>query len=58
VSPTLEARLWAKVVKGPGPADCWIFTGGVADDGYGRERALLHRMQHALDRGLLSFDAC
>lgn len=32
----LEARLWEKVVRGPRPSDCWIWTGGVADDGYGR----------------------
>jgi hypothetical protein len=30
------ARFWAKVVKGPGGKDCWIFTGAIADDGYGR----------------------
>ncbi|MEA5456917.1 hypothetical protein SPF06_19515 [Sinomonas sp. JGH33] len=32
----LEERFWAKVVKGPRPDDCWIWTGAVADDGYGR----------------------
>jgi hypothetical protein len=29
-------RFWAKVVKGPRPSDCWIWTGAIADDGYGR----------------------
>jgi hypothetical protein len=29
-------RFWAKVVKGPGERDCWIWTGAIADDGYGR----------------------
>ncbi|WDF35124.1 hypothetical protein PTW37_16620 (plasmid) [Arthrobacter agilis] len=29
-------RFWEKVVKGPRPQDCWIWTGAVADDGYGR----------------------
>ncbi|MGQ7788903.1 hypothetical protein [Nesterenkonia sp. K-15-9-6] len=28
-------RFWSKVVKGPGPA-CWIWTGALSDDGYGR----------------------
>lgn len=30
------ARFWAKAVRGPGPADCWLWTGAIADDGYGR----------------------
>ncbi|MCU1632019.1 MAG: hypothetical protein JWM61_671 [Micrococcaceae bacterium] len=29
-------RFWEKVVKGPRPQGCWIWTGAVADDGYGR----------------------
>jgi len=29
-------RFWAKVVRGPGERDCWIWTGAIADDGYGR----------------------
>lgn len=29
-------RFWAKVVRGPGARDCWIWTGAIADDGYGR----------------------
>jgi len=29
-------RFWAKVVQGPGERDCWIWTGAIADDGYGR----------------------
>lgn len=29
-------RFWEKVVKGPRPNDCWIWTGAIADDGYGR----------------------
>lgn len=29
-------RFWAKVVRGPGKRDCWIWTGAIADDGYGR----------------------
>ncbi|MCK2028065.1 hypothetical protein KZC56_17345 [Microbacterium sp. SSW1-47] len=29
-------RLWKHVVKGPDPDDCWIWTGSVGDDGYGR----------------------
>jgi hypothetical protein len=30
------ARFGAKVVRGPGPADCWLWMGAIADDGYGR----------------------
>lgn len=29
-------RFWAHVVKGPGAGDCWLWTGAIADDGYGR----------------------
>ena len=29
-------RFWVKVVRGPGARDCWIWTGAIADDGYGR----------------------
>jgi len=29
-------RFWRHVVKGPGASDCWIWTGAVGDDGYGR----------------------
>ncbi|ATL72549.1 hypothetical protein CRH09_39650 (plasmid) [Nocardia terpenica] len=29
-------RFEAKVVRGPGPDDCWIWTGAIGDDGYGR----------------------
>jgi hypothetical protein len=31
-----DDRFWEKIVKGPRPQDCWIWTGAVADDGYGR----------------------
>ncbi|WP_280216937.1 hypothetical protein [Nocardia neocaledoniensis] len=30
------ARFEAKIVRGPGPADCWIWIGSIGDDGYGR----------------------
>lgn len=30
-----QHRFCSKVVKGPGPADCWIWTGAIGDDGYG-----------------------
>ncbi|GAB3599738.1 hypothetical protein GCM10027586_02180 [Kineococcus gypseus] len=30
------ARFWAKVVKGPGSGDCWLWTGAISDDDYGR----------------------
>lgn len=29
-------RFFSKVVKGPESADCWIWTGAIGDDGYGR----------------------
>ncbi|KQQ18765.1 hypothetical protein ASF48_17765 [Rathayibacter sp. Leaf299] len=29
-------RFWPRVVKGPAPEDCWIWTGAIGDDGYGR----------------------
>nr|WP_228512771.1 hypothetical protein [Clavibacter sp. VKM Ac-2872] len=29
-------RFWRHVVKGPDVHDCWIWTGAVSDDGYGR----------------------
>ncbi|WP_236567334.1 hypothetical protein [Nocardia sp. CY41] len=31
-----RARFEAKVVRGPGRDDCWIWIGGIGDDGYGR----------------------
>src|SRR5690242_9382390 len=31
-----EARFWTKVIKGPRENDCWLWTGAVGDDGYGR----------------------
>lgn len=33
---TPEDRFWRKVIKGPRPNDCWLWTGAVSDDGYGR----------------------
>ena len=29
-------RFWAKVVRGPGRGDCWVWIGAISDDGYGR----------------------
>ncbi|PPF28031.1 hypothetical protein C5C18_11835 [Rathayibacter tritici] len=29
-------RFWSRVIKGPDPSDCWIWTGAIGDDGYGR----------------------
>lgn len=31
-----EDRFWSKVVRGPAGDDCWIWTGALGDDGYGR----------------------
>lgn len=36
MSPDELDRFYRKVVKGPRPDDCWIWTGAIADDGYGR----------------------
>lgn len=30
------ARFWSHVVKGPEIDDCWLWTGAIGDDGYGR----------------------
>lgn len=29
-------RFAAKVLRGPGERDCWIWVGAIGDDGYGR----------------------
>ena len=31
-----QERFWSKVAKGPDVANCWIWTGTIGDDGYGR----------------------
>lgn len=31
-----ERRFWSHVARGPAVSDCWIWTGAVGDDGYGR----------------------
>ena len=31
-----ETRFWEKVIKGPTENACWIWTGAIGDDGYGR----------------------
>jgi hypothetical protein len=36
VALTEQERFWSHVVKGPAAGDCWIWTGAIADDGYGR----------------------
>jgi hypothetical protein len=33
---TEQERFWSHVIKGPLPDDCWIWTGAISDDGYGR----------------------
>lgn len=33
---TEQQRFEQKIIKGPGPADCWIWGGAIGDDGYGR----------------------
>lgn len=29
-------RFWSHVVKGPKPDNCWVWTGAISTDGYGR----------------------
>lgn len=33
---TDDPRFWAHVIKGDDPTDCWVWTGAISDDGYGR----------------------
>ena len=40
-------RFEANVVRGPGADDCAIWVAAVGADGYGRNRAELHRMWHS-----------
>jgi hypothetical protein len=44
------ARFGSKIVAGPGDRDCSIWIGSIGADGYGRNRAELHRMRHSADR--------
>lgn len=34
--PDVATRFWSHVVRGPKADDCWLWTGAIADDGYGR----------------------
>lgn len=43
------ARFYSHVVCGPTPSDCNIWTGAIGADGYGRNRAELHRMWHSTE---------
>jgi hypothetical protein len=54
-------RFWSHVEKGPTADDCWIWTGAIADDGYGRfwtkdgdgQRVVRpHRFAHELATGV------
>ncbi|WP_186369141.1 HNH endonuclease [Rothia kristinae] len=36
IETTDAQRFASKIVRGPGARDCWIWTGAVGDDGYGR----------------------
>ncbi|OMH32571.1 hypothetical protein [Tersicoccus sp. Bi-70] len=29
-------RFWERIVKGPAADDCWLWSGAIGDDGYGR----------------------
>lgn len=60
------ARFWSFVVKDSDPAGCWIWTGAVADDGYGRfwvkrpegQKALRpHRYAYALTHGQAALES-
>ncbi|MHA7174861.1 hypothetical protein ACX80B_17535 [Arthrobacter monumenti] len=45
---TEAQRFWAKVIQGPRPNDCWLWTGAIADDGYGRFWVSRESKQQAL----------
>lgn len=34
--PDVATRFWSHVVRGPNVADCWLWSGAIGDDGYGR----------------------
>lgn len=36
------ARFWGRVVRGPSDRSCWIWTGAIADDAYGRFWVNIH----------------
>lgn len=59
VDPSVTARFWAHVIRGPDAEDCWVWTGAVGDDGYGRlwtaQRVLRpHRYSYVLAGGELA----
>jgi hypothetical protein len=41
------ARFRSRIVAGPLVTDCWVWAGALSDDGYGVNRAELHRMPHS-----------
>ncbi|MEX5270397.1 hypothetical protein [Kocuria sabuli] len=36
MNPVDVERFYAHVLKGPNPDSCWLWTGAISDDGYGR----------------------
>jgi len=59
---SLAERFWAKVNKG-GPNECWLWTGGLASDGYGRvwdgkKNTTAHRYAYELTYGPIAPGMC
>ena len=50
-------RLMARVIKGPRPDDCWLWTGALGDDGYGRIWVFQDGRQKAVRPHRLSYEA-
>ena len=46
-------RFWSYVVKGPREADCWLWTGAIGDDGYGRFWVRFEPYSHQMQQRVL-----
>jgi len=57
--PSLEERIWNKIVKTENKDDCWIFKGARSRNGYGKiivdgKLKLAHRMLYIINNGPIS----
>lgn len=41
-------RFWSRVVRGPLETDCWVWVGGLSDDGYGVFRIRRYGVRHVV----------
>lgn len=46
-------RFWSHVVKGPRETDCWIWTGAIGDDAYGRYWVRTESCSHQMQQRVL-----